>query len=765
MVCLRSEDHRVLLASLLIFRLLNALLVQTYFNPDEYWQSLEVAHRLVFRYGYITWEWREGIRSYAHPLIFAALYKALALCGCDSAAALRIAPRLLQGALAAVGDSFLYKLTGRIFSQKAAKWALVCQLLNWFTFFCIVRPFSNCLETVLTTAALFYWPLETKPLPMKATEQGFPSSSKQPTKVYNQPQRNDSLLQTETGRASKTAYGYADSETDSKYGTSRACVNRPLALSLAGLACLFRPTSAVLWVYLGFQELARTPDKKRFVFLEVLPIGFVCLGASTLLDRWMYGEWTIVPLNFVCFNLSGGADAYGTHPWHWYFTGGLPAMATTLLPFAMVGVWRSRNGALACVIVWVMAAYSLLGHKELRFILPILPLVMAFAGEALASLDSPGRSGGRPDAELPETELQPSKSGRDSAPRSSERDLHPSNSEPDLSSNDPSRFQTNPRVVTSLHRRRPVNPSKTPADVTQSKPPPGTVGAKLSADVTSTCGNAPAPSKRSPGATTAVFSPVGTSGLGKPSADVSPPSADVTPPSADVTPSSRPLALRLLLAFLILTQIPMALYFSMIHQRGAVRVAEWLADEARAGGVSGVWFLMPCHSTPFYSHVHARVPMRILECAPSSKPGHVREDDRFFRDPAAFLSREFELLSNNGSGSQHAEIDRRRATWQQLIGSAAEGLAEKLPRGFCQGTPLLPRTLSSGPGASKPRGRVRARFWGCSLSANLPGRRCASNDESGAPTCGTGRGSELTPKLFHQLLMTTVANPMTQGVG
>ena len=29
-------------------RVIQALLVQTYFNPDEYWQSLEVAHHIAF---------------------------------------------------------------------------------------------------------------------------------------------------------------------------------------------------------------------------------------------------------------------------------------------------------------------------------------------------------------------------------------------------------------------------------------------------------------------------------------------------------------------------------------------------------------------------------------------------------------------------------------------------------------------------------------------------------------------------------------------
>jgi len=32
----------------LAFRIANSLLIRTYFNPDEHWQALEVAHRIVF---------------------------------------------------------------------------------------------------------------------------------------------------------------------------------------------------------------------------------------------------------------------------------------------------------------------------------------------------------------------------------------------------------------------------------------------------------------------------------------------------------------------------------------------------------------------------------------------------------------------------------------------------------------------------------------------------------------------------------------------
>lgn len=39
--------------TLAAFRVVNAWTVRTYFNPDEYWQGPEVAHRLVFGSGYL----------------------------------------------------------------------------------------------------------------------------------------------------------------------------------------------------------------------------------------------------------------------------------------------------------------------------------------------------------------------------------------------------------------------------------------------------------------------------------------------------------------------------------------------------------------------------------------------------------------------------------------------------------------------------------------------------------------------------------------
>lgn len=53
----------------------------------------------------------------------------------------------------------------------------------------------------------------------------------------------------------------------------------------------------------------------------------------------------LVPWEFVRFNLfRGGSAAYGTHPWHWNFTAGFPAVLATLLPLLFCGIaWSGRT--------------------------------------------------------------------------------------------------------------------------------------------------------------------------------------------------------------------------------------------------------------------------------------------------------------------------------------------------------------------------------------------------------------------------------------
>lgn len=106
-----------------IFRLANSFIVSSYIDPDEFWQSLEPAHRLVFGYGYLTWEWRRGnaIRSWLFPLLFASTYKLLQLFGLDDNYGWLVsAPKLIQSLIATLLDYYTILLGIKHFGSSSS---------------------------------------------------------------------------------------------------------------------------------------------------------------------------------------------------------------------------------------------------------------------------------------------------------------------------------------------------------------------------------------------------------------------------------------------------------------------------------------------------------------------------------------------------------------------------------------------------------------------------------------------------------------------
>ncbi|XP_019614320.1 PREDICTED: GPI mannosyltransferase 3-like, partial [Branchiostoma belcheri] len=192
-------------------------------------------------------------------------------------------------------------------------------------FYCGPRTLTNSMETVLTTAALYYYPW-----PQEASTR---VSSKQVV-IY---------------------------------------------LSLAALSCLVRPTAAIMWLPLCGLHLVSCRNKLHTFTLHFIPVGVGALAWSAVVDRIFYGKWVLVQYNFLEFNvLSDQGSFYGSHPWHWYLTQGFPVvMATQLFPFVFGAVkfWRKQKLVLL-IVLWTVMVYSCLGHKEFRFIMPVLPLAM-----------------------------------------------------------------------------------------------------------------------------------------------------------------------------------------------------------------------------------------------------------------------------------------------------------------------------------------------------------------------------------------------------
>src|SRR3989338_5024992 len=128
-----------LLITLIAFRCVNAIIVQTYFNPDEFWQSVEVAHFWVYGYGELTWEWKEQLRGWTHPFVFALIFWLLKLFSLDVPFLIQWIPRLFQGIMAGLSDFFVYCLAFRLGGEMIAKWSLCLQCFSWFIFYSSVR--------------------------------------------------------------------------------------------------------------------------------------------------------------------------------------------------------------------------------------------------------------------------------------------------------------------------------------------------------------------------------------------------------------------------------------------------------------------------------------------------------------------------------------------------------------------------------------------------------------------------------------------------
>ncbi|KAL8775756.1 MAG: hypothetical protein Q9194_003661, partial [Teloschistes cf. exilis] len=162
-----SQD---VLLFLIAFRILNALTIRTFFQPDEYFQSLEPAWEIAFGANsgaWITWEWKNQLRSAIHPAIFAAVYRlsselsnVLRLTPEYRAELFLAAPKATQAVIAALGDYYTWKLGERVYGKGSSEaWTvLFLTVISAWQWFCSTRTLSNCLETTLTVIALHQWP-------------------------------------------------------------------------------------------------------------------------------------------------------------------------------------------------------------------------------------------------------------------------------------------------------------------------------------------------------------------------------------------------------------------------------------------------------------------------------------------------------------------------------------------------------------------------------------------------------------------------------
>ncbi|PIG86465.1 hypothetical protein AARAC_006494, partial [Aspergillus arachidicola] len=123
---------------------------------------------------------------------------------------------------------------------------------------------------------------------------------------------------------------------------------------------------------------------------EIIPAGLLGLllglGSTVLVDSFFWQKYPLWPeLEAFIFNvIHGQSSAWGTHPWHFYFTNGIPRLLLNPLvylvglPFALFQAsTRSAAAYLLIPSLTFIAIYSLQPHKEWRFIVYTIPPLTA----------------------------------------------------------------------------------------------------------------------------------------------------------------------------------------------------------------------------------------------------------------------------------------------------------------------------------------------------------------------------------------------------
>ncbi|CAH1778064.1 unnamed protein product [Owenia fusiformis] len=108
-----------------------------------------------------------------------------------------------------------------------------------------------------------------------------------------------------------------------------------------------------------------------------IPAGIVCLGCTILIDsvfwqRWLWPEGEVLYYNTVLNKSSN----WGVMPFWWYFTSAMPRALGASIVLVAIGIYyQSKLFDLIVSGLLFVFLYSFLPHKELRFIIYVIPIL------------------------------------------------------------------------------------------------------------------------------------------------------------------------------------------------------------------------------------------------------------------------------------------------------------------------------------------------------------------------------------------------------
>ncbi len=160
-----------------------------------------------------------------------------------------------------------------------------------------------------------------------------------------------------------------------------------IVLYLTFGAAIFRCDLALLIIPVALALLVLWRASLKRMILSGAAFSALAVGLTVLVDSVFWGRPIWPELAVFLFNnpVDNRSAQWGVHAAHWYFTSAMPRALTGSLLFAAVGaLFERRARPYVAIAVAFVGLFSIMPHKELRFIFPALPF---FNVTAAAGLD------------------------------------------------------------------------------------------------------------------------------------------------------------------------------------------------------------------------------------------------------------------------------------------------------------------------------------------------------------------------------------------
>jgi phosphatidylinositol glycan class B len=308
----------------IFFYFLTAIYSNGYLHADEHYQVIEFAGVINGSNapGDLPWEFHSRIRPAIQPVLCYLVFELCDFCKIDNPFEKAMLLRIMTAMLAIAAITVFIRSFEKFIQEKFRIWFYLLSYFLWFLPFLNVRFSSEAMSGL--------WMLCAIALSVKETA------------------KNSNSFLIGIFAALSFAFRYH------------------MVFAIGGL---------ILWLV-----LIRRDSLKKLLILSSGSV--LILAGSIVLDSWFYGSFTLAPLNyFKAAFAETPVYQFTTEPWYFYL---LHIFRDTLIPLGLLIfasllylVYKKPKLILLWVILPFFIAHTLIPHKELRFLFPMINLIPA----------------------------------------------------------------------------------------------------------------------------------------------------------------------------------------------------------------------------------------------------------------------------------------------------------------------------------------------------------------------------------------------------